>query len=215
VDARTREVLDCALHIARASDGIFDPTIAAREVERGTLPRPDSAFEPDPLATWRDIELLDDNHVRLRRPLWIDLGGIAKGYAVDCAIDVLCGAGAAQACVNAGGDLRVAGPRVERVHVRDAFGHAMAVVDVADGAIASSTSAPPGTAAQHWHAGERRAVNGAGTVTVAAPRCMIADALTKVVVAQCAASSKVLATFGAHACAHDPRRGWRHAGAAA
>ena len=215
VDVRTREVLDCALQIAQASNDCFDPTIAVRQVEQGELPRPASSFEPDPQASWRDIELLDDNHVRLLRPLWIDLGGIAKGYAVDCAIEVLRDAGAQQACVNAGGDLRIAGPRAERVHVRDARGSVMAVVDVTDGAIASSTSAPPGSATQHWHGRDHGAVNGNGTVTVAAARCMIADALTKVVLAQPAASAEVLAGFGAHACAHDPTHGWRHIGRAA
>jgi thiamine biosynthesis lipoprotein len=215
VDARTRAVLDCALSIAQTSNGCFDPTIAGWQVERRVLPRPDSPFEPDPRATWRDIELLADSQVRLSRPLWIDLGGIAKGYAVDRAIEVLHGAGAERVCVNAGGDLRVAGPRAERVHVRDALGRVTAVVDAADGAIASSTSALRGAAAQHWHGGEHRPVNGAVTVTVAAPHCMIADALTKVVLAQPAASSAVLATFGAHACAHDLRHGWRHIGAAA
>src|SRR6185369_12575769 len=104
---------------------------------------------------------------------WIDLGGIAKGYAVDRAIEVLHGAGAERVCVNAGGDLRVAGPRAERVHVRDALGRVTAVVDAADGAIASSTSALRGAAAQHWHGCEHRPVNGAVTVTVAAPHCMI------------------------------------------
>jgi len=214
VDARTRAVLDCALSIAQASNGCFDPSIGGWQVERGVLPRPDSPFEPDSRATWRDIELLGDSQVRLSRSLWIDLGGIAKGYAVDRAIEVLRDAGAEQICVNAGGDLRVAGPRAERVHVRDAFGRVTGVVDAADGAIASSTSALRGAASQHWHGGEHRAVNGANTVTVAAPRCMIADALTKVVLAQRAASGAVLAVFGAQACTRD-RRGWRNAGAAA
>ncbi|MBS0570940.1 MAG: FAD:protein FMN transferase, partial [Proteobacteria bacterium] len=83
VNARTHEVLECALRIAAASTGIFDPTVAAAQVARGALPVPRSAFVPDADASWRDIELLGGERVRLRRPLWIDLGGIAKGYAVD------------------------------------------------------------------------------------------------------------------------------------
>jgi thiamine biosynthesis lipoprotein len=208
-------VLVCALRIAQASDGIFDPTIAALQVARAALPCPDSRFEPDPAATWRDIELLEDDHVRLRRPLWIDLGGIAKGYAVDRAIEVLRAHGATQACVNAGGDLGVAGARAERVHVRDAFGRVAAAVDVGDGAIASSTSSPWRTAAQHWHGGDRSAIHGAITATVAAPHCMIADALTKIVLAQGSASAALLARFGARARVHDPWRGWSPVGAAA
>jgi thiamine biosynthesis lipoprotein len=215
VDARTHAVLACALRVARAARGVFDPTIAARLVEGGTLPRPDSPFEPDPTATWRDIELLDDDRVCLQRRLWIDLGGIAKGYAVDRAIEVLQARGVTQACVNAGGDLRVAGARTERVHVRDAFGGVTEAVDVADGAIASSTSSPHDTAAQHWHGGDRSAIHGAITATVVAPRCMIADALTKIVLAQGSASAALLARYGARARVQDPWRGWSLVGAAA
>jgi len=122
VDARTHDVLAWSLRIAAASAGAFDPTVAALQVERGRLPRPASAWRPQKLADWRDIELTGATQVRLARPLWIDLGGIAKGYAVDRAIEILVGAGATQACVNAGGDLRVAGPRAEVVHVRSAAG---------------------------------------------------------------------------------------------
>src|SRR5579862_9420704 len=38
IDARTHEVLACALRIAELSDGCFDPTIAARQVALGVLP---------------------------------------------------------------------------------------------------------------------------------------------------------------------------------
>ena len=214
VDARTREVLACALRVARESDGCFDPTIAADQVARGYLPHPDSAFTPDPIATWRDLELSDAG-VCLRKPLWIDLGGIAKGYAVDRAVEILLDAGVVQACVNAGGDLRIAGPRVESVHVRDARGSVVAAVELADAAVASSTSAMQGAIPAHVHGGDRQAIAGGTTVSVVAPNCMLADALTKVVLAQRAASARTLAAFGARACVHDARSGWRMLGEAA
>jgi thiamine biosynthesis lipoprotein len=44
----------------------------------------------------------------------IDLGGIAKGYSVDCGIDVLRKLGYTHALVNAGGDSRVIGDRFGR-----------------------------------------------------------------------------------------------------
>ncbi len=50
--------------------------------------------------------------------LWIDLGGIAKGYAVDRAIDRLRAFGIDDACVNAGGDLRRIGRGTEPIHIR-------------------------------------------------------------------------------------------------
>jgi thiamine biosynthesis lipoprotein len=222
VDARTHEVLACALHIAEASQGSFDPTVAAEQVASGRLPRPRSPFRPDPRATWRDIELQDDQ-VRLRRPLWMDLGGIAKGFAVDRAVAILQRAGARQVCVNAGGDLRIAGPRCEHVHLRRG-GKAQDPTDgieLSNAAVATSAGLPTRVRIQgrwcaaHVHGRSRRPVGTVSSATVVAPRCMLADALTKVVLAQGQASRRVLERFAAQACVHDPWRGWRRIGAAA
>jgi len=202
IDTRTHAVLACALEIAGASEGIFDPTIAVQQVARGWLPRPQSPFAPDPRANWRDIELYADDRVRLRRPLWIDLGGIAKGYAVDRAVDILVAAGATQGCVNAGGDLRVFGLRAERVHLRAATGY-LPALELCDAAIAGSSGAA------HVHGRTRAAADAGARVGVVAPTCMVADALTKVVLAAgLSASAAVLARFGAQACAFD-EADWR------
>lgn len=214
VDARTREVLECALRIAAASGGIFDPTIAAQQVAWGLLPRPDSPSALDPHANWRDIELVEDDAVRLRRPLWLDLGGIAKGYAVDRVIDILRACGATQACVNAGGDLRIFGAHAEPVFVRMANTRLRSpLVELANAAIASSARVSHDDDARmrgsHVHGVTRAAVDGAMQVSVIADRCVIADALTKIVLAgDAAVTRQVLVTFGAKACVHDPASGW-------
>ena len=101
VDPRTAEVLAFALGIARETGGAFDPTVAGRAVLAGGLERPRDAEGPDPEASWRDIALEGDS-VRLSRAAWLDLGGVAKGYAVDLAIRRLEVLGATEACVNAG-----------------------------------------------------------------------------------------------------------------
>jgi FAD:protein FMN transferase len=191
VDARTHEVLTWSARIASASAGRFDPTVAARQVARGLLPRPASSWSPQAAADWRDIELFDSHDVRLAKPLWIDLGGIAKGYAVDRAVEMLVGAGARQVCVNAGGDLRIAGARAESIHVRMAAGIcAMPSVELANGALATSA----GTATR---GGARNAQR---IVSVVAPLCVVADALTKVILAgDDAISRRVLALFAAQA----------------
>lgn len=105
VDARTWQVLDIAARIADASDGVFDITVGAAMMARGDLPRMMNKT-PDDDATWRDVELLAENRVRLLRALAIDLGGIAKGYAVDNAVRIVREIGVPAGCVNAGGDLR-------------------------------------------------------------------------------------------------------------
>ena len=114
----------------------------------------------------------------------LDLGGIAKGWAVDRAIAALKHAGAAWACVNAGGDLRVFGVQPVALHLRDEqrggvreFGH------LENGSFATSQ-------------------RGAHHVSVAAPRCVWADALTKVVAASGDTAHPVLARFQAQAWIH-------------
>ena len=203
VDARTYEVMSVAMDIARISLGVFDPTIAARQVECGVLPRP-PVGTVEPAGNWRDIELLDEHRIRLHRPLWIDLGGIAKGYAVDRAIDILVAAGASQACVNAGGDLRVHGNRAESIDVKTLRG-STPLLELTNAALATSTSAEH----SHLDGVTRAPIRTSRTVSVVASTCIVADALTKVVLAgDDAIVDATLAAFDARACVHD-ENGWR------
>jgi thiamine biosynthesis lipoprotein len=213
VDARTVEVLHIAQNVELVSRGVFNIAVAARLVANGGLPRPQSPFAPHNSACWRDIELLPDRGVRLRKPLWLDLGGIAKGYAVDRAIDILRARGATQACVNAGGDLRVYGARAEPVYLRAGYGQ-HPIVELANAAIATSAAAIG--RASHLHGVTGNRVGGGASVSVVADRCVIADALTKVVLAgDTAISADVLAAFAAEAGVHDPVHGFSRMGLAA
>lgn len=206
VDPRTYEVLQHAEAMAQASDGTFDVTVAPAVVAAGALPHPGGP-EPDPQADWRDIALLPAFHVQFLKPLWIDLGGIAKGYAVDRAMTVLKAQGVALACVNAGGDLRVMGrERVRLVPNHCTIGEG-ADVEVEDGAIASSCGGNGSV-----HIDPHGCARGARFVCVAAPSCIAADALTKIVMARGACSTAVLAHYGAHAMLHDAAFGWRQVG---
>ncbi len=56
-----------------------------------------------------DIELPEPDVVVLHERVALDLGGIAKGFAVDRAIERLMSAGCIGGQVNAGGDMRVFG----------------------------------------------------------------------------------------------------------
>ncbi|MEO8802862.1 MAG: FAD:protein FMN transferase [Rudaea sp.] len=220
VDPRTIDVLDCALRIAAESDGCFDPTVATQLVEWGMLPWPAASASPDPQASWRDIELVDATHVRLQRRLWLDLGGIAKGYAVDRAIDILVAGGATQAVVDAGGDLRVHGAQAESVQLCiGAMRRSVATIELANAAVASSA----GHAARrqvngrwrgaHVHGRKRESVGTATGVSVVAAQCMHADALTKVVIgATPACSERLLHRYAAQACIHTARGGVHRAG---
>ena len=122
VNRRTYQVLQMAIDLHRRSNGLFDIAVAAALQRLGLLPGPWSAMPSNPMerATAEMIELLPKRRVRFRHPqLQIDLGGIAKGYAVDRATEVLRGHGIESGVVNAGGDLSVFGTGAHVVHLRD------------------------------------------------------------------------------------------------
>jgi len=206
-------VLRAGLALARASAGRFDPTVAARLVRSGHLPVPAHAPEPDPRATWRDVELLPQRRVRFRRALWLDLGGIAKGYAVDRAVAVLRAHGVRAGVVNAGGDLRAFGATEETVLVRDPSNprQSRPLLRLREGAVA--TSAGYFSANTHGSAlVDPRSDARLGSdvsVSVCAPRAIWADALTKVALADPTAAAPLLRRLHAQAALLDRHGAWR------
>jgi thiamine biosynthesis lipoprotein len=213
-----RAVLECALDVARASAGAFDPAVGTRVCALGFLPRHADVDDAPTTegARWHDIEL-DAVGVRFVRPLRIDLDGIAKGYAVDCAIAALQKHGVAAARVSAGGDLRVYGECVP-VHVRTSGARAVVtpLVELADGAVATSAFGDRRRFVdRRWATPlvEPRSglpVMAIRTVSVVAATCMLADALTKVVALRGPGAGRVLTQYGASAAWLSPARdGWR------
>lgn len=216
----TWQVLQAARAFSDASAGLFDITVAPTLTRLGYLPRHADFPRASGHADWRDIELLPHHRVRFTRPLHLDLGGIAKGFAVDQAIACLKRYGADQGRVNAGGDLRRFGNGVEALHVRHPFSPTvlLPLAELPEGAAATSAGyfAPrqqQGRAVSpHIHPHTRRALSAGASATVLAADCMTADALTKVVLADCPAALPVLERFGARAILldRDPRTGaWR------
>lgn len=108
-------LLEAAQRISQASDGAFDVTIGPlvalwREARRtGRLPDEQRIADARRLVGWRNVRL--DPAARTAELLMpgmkLDLGGIAKGYAGDCAIAVLKQHGMASAMCEAGGDVVV------------------------------------------------------------------------------------------------------------
>jgi FAD:protein FMN transferase len=223
VHCHTFRVLAWAARIAQLSQGIFDASVGGALVERGLLDHPAAGVLPRYDASFRDIELRSARQVFFRRPLWVDLGGIAKGYAVDRAVAALHASGITSACVNAGGDLRIVGAHAERVTIRTAAApvDALPVLDIRSGALATSGGASRshagGRVSCHVSGHTRQAVDERTTASVLAGRCVIADALTKVVLADEAAAAPLLRRFHAVAHIHHPDypgSGWRRAGGA-
>lgn len=207
-----------ALAIAGASAGAFDPTVGGMAVRAGALPRPEGAPDPDPAADWRDVDFdAEARTVRFRRPLWLDLGGVAKGYAVDLASRTLMRGGAPQGCVNAGGDLRIFGPGSERVglDVGTAAPRAGRAVLLTNRSLASSGGVGADRSdalALHFDRARRRR-SPRRFATVMAERCVHADALTKVVLARGRAAHGLLLAYGASAAICSPELQWSICGA--
>ena len=175
VHPHTVAVLKSALRWARLSEGAFDAGCAPQAVARGWLPAPDDATPPG-TRPFEDALELDGHDVLVHAPVWLDFGGIAKGYAVDLAVARLRRAGIHTGIVNAGGDLRVFGALEETVLVRSPFDAAEAwpIAALRDAACATSASGAVASRRTQADAAPR-------SVTVFAPTACAADALTKIV----------------------------------
>ena len=206
----TYRVLDTALELYRRSGGAFDITVTPALQALGLLPH-DPGDAPSSIGTRGSdaIELLPDHRVLLHHPgIKLDLGGIAKGFAVDRALEVLRRHGVPRALVNAGGDMAAFGPdnAADPVYIRDPRDpRAMYRSTLRDEAIATSggrvdlvhTSIPSGSAIIEPRS--RRPSHAIIGATVRASTCVIADALTKIVMIMGKASTAPLEHYGASA----------------
>jgi len=177
VGVHAATVLSAARELHDASSGLFDVSLGS-----------------GPCAWQLDATTLIKCHDGVR----LDLGGIAKGHAVDLAIEVLRSNGCEAGWVNAGGDLRVFGDAPMPLDLRDEINGGVRRFGVLrDGAFATS----------HFGEGARsRAVDSPwpvhGHVSVVAPRCLWADALTKVVAISGNARHSLLLRWEASAWLH-------------
>lgn len=208
VDSHTYRVLEAALRMARMSEGAFDPCVA-----HPCLARPRSESPAADSAGWRHIELVDGNGVRFERPLRLDLGGIAKGYAVDLAVRTLQELGIDQIAVNAGGDLRVAGPQPQSIQLRDP----QTPTRLAHSVVLRNASIATSAAYYSRRLAQGREISalidsrtgapyvGNISISVRAHECMTADALTKVVLfADAGIAERCLSAFHAEAYVLNP-----------
>ena len=191
-------VLRAALTAAQESEGIFDPTLLTQLRQMGydrsfdelpaTLPESKQPLELG--GAWRDIHLsYMRKSVTLPPGIGIDVGGIAKGMAVDAALKQLRLLGIRTALINAGGDLAVIGmPVGYESWPLTVEGRATSwVIPFAYGALATS-----GVSRRHWQQGTRErhhlidprsgesARSGLWSVTVAASTCEQAEVAAKV-----------------------------------
>ena len=136
-------LLRLARSVTAASDHLFNCTVGGAVILRGALPDHGGDFIPAGCA--EDIQLAP-GRARLQRPVRITLDGLAKGYAVDCAIAALKRAGMPWGWVNAGGDLRVFGDNALPVTQRRIDGSSRDLGALRNAALATSNAGGTATA---------------------------------------------------------------------
>lgn len=198
VAPETAAVVALGLQVAAVSGGAFDMGLGrlkALWAIEGENPRVPSAEEiGQALAgTGRgDLRLAGTRVEKAAPTLAVDLGAIAKGYAVDRAAEVLGKAGIGSAAVNAGGDIRLIGKRGGRPwriaiqHPREAD-RPLATLELSDVAVVTSGDYErffEKEGVRYHHIFDPRTGYPAGrcrSVTVVAKSAALADALSTAV----------------------------------
>ena len=186
------DVLSLAKEV-HALSRAFDPCAGQVLARQGLRPAMGDWSAPGRLD---DLELLEGHQVVTTASLYLDLGGIAKGAAVDRAVEVLLAHGVTSGCVNAGGDLRVFGAQAQPIHVRRARPphDSVYVGSLQDGALATSGNY---VAAHLIDPARQTPLATQASFSVLAPCCAVADALTKVYAVTGDAHHSALRHFGA------------------
>lgn len=149
ISAEFLDILQKSYYASQISHGAFDITYASvgryfdyREGDRPDAEQVDAAVRG---INYRYVELDPDvPAVRFaRKEVYIDLGGIAKGYAVDLGAAIMQRAGIAHGSVTAGGDSRIIGDRRGKpwtVGVRDPRDESqmVAILPLTDTAVSTS-----------------------------------------------------------------------------
>jgi thiamine biosynthesis lipoprotein len=203
----TAEVLKISQDIYEQSNGLFNCGIGHRLVAAGLLPcHIDLSIYQ--MSGIEDIRFIDPQIIISSKPLCLDLGGIAKGFAVDKAVEHLQSNGVKSGCVNAGGDLRVFGSIPRSIHIRNPI-RARQLIEIGsiqNGAIATSSLYfskrdqlqshiinPLARDASEVH------LHFSDSFSIVANECVYADALTKVLALSGEMDHPCLNHFGAKA----------------
>lgn len=192
-------VINHALLLSALTSGLYDISVADNLMHHGGLPK---AYEDVEQGSWSDITL-ENGQIAFAKNIKIDLGGIAKGYAVDQAFNTLMSHSVPyeQICINAGGDLRFLKWQGENASIRHpSTKHRDRFIDVPMHAAALATSAPNYTNKNSLiiEPENGKALSNTDSISVFAPNCMIADAFTKVLFLK-PTNRKLLEQFGASA----------------
>jgi FAD:protein FMN transferase len=202
VSADLWHVLNHAQTVSRESDGAFDVTVGPvvrlwrRARRQKELPPPQALTKAMEVVGYKSVRLDAQRHAveLLKKGMQLDLGGIAKGYAMDEALAELQRHGISRALVEAGGDMRLGDPPPDRPGWRVGIppldnpqGKPLSYLELSRVAVSTS-----GDVIQYVEIGGKRyshvidprtgmALTDHCRVMVVAPTGMAADAITKAV----------------------------------
>ena len=150
VDAETSELLQRSLAYSQQTNGLFDVRVGSLVnlwgigTDRERVPDDEELEQVVAQIASTQLEMRATDEVFLNNPQSsLDLGGIAKGYSIDRAIEVLKQYGITSALLNAGGDIRCIGGKSDGSAWRIGVKHPreegiLAIVDLKDMAVATS-----------------------------------------------------------------------------
>ncbi len=153
VSDETYYVIKEAVEYARLTGGAFDPTVGPLvrlwgiNTEEARIPSQEEIDETLKLVDYNKVQFDDgNNEIFLEKEgMMIDIGGIAKGYAADKAVEFLRDNGIKSAYVNMGGGVTTLGAREDgnpwRVGIQDPReprGEVLAIVEMVDMSIDTS-----------------------------------------------------------------------------
>jgi len=151
VDEETFTLIKASIRFAQITDGAFDPTLGKLielwgfDVMKPHLPTDDEIKETLKHSGYKNV-LFDDKNMRVKllNGIKLDLGGIAKGYALEKARQIAKSFDPdVTGFVEAGGDIRIIGPKFGRepwvVAIKDPRKEEpMDFIYLLDGAVATS-----------------------------------------------------------------------------
>lgn len=149
-------VIQQAKYFARITKGAYEPTIGplvdlwnitgTDKDERHSIPTEEEIKKRMALVDYNDLELMDNNHVYLKREgMKLDLGGIVKGYAADEVKRIFIENGIESAIIDLGGNVYALGKKENgeawRIGIQDPFevtGSYLGILSVEDKSIVTS-----------------------------------------------------------------------------
>lgn len=192
------KVLSFALELHQFTRGHYDITIAPSLVLSKQLPNHLSLSldNSNNLLSFGNSFNISCNAgvITINKPLCIDLGGIAKGYAVDCALSKV--PEHVQCCINAGGDLAMSHWQNESVSLKYAKrSSALRTVQMQNSALATTGNYHRSNKSGIVKPSTGKQVRFKGSMSVFSSKAMLSDALTKAMILSSKAQKRKIAKY--------------------